>query len=185
MRVANGFVLLTGLLAACATLPATQDTPFLPPGVFGVYLDNDVGAINYSSWAFASPANTRGSPVGAARAIIALEYLAGELKENPRWIKIDAAIPIHLDRAREDIRGFLGIRPDATPQLVVNALLALSFALQTGNQPAATQILSAPLFTQPPAQTLQRLSNLPYVQEANLATLRADSEMLADGGSQS
>src|SRR3978361_2577852 len=89
MRNGIGLVLAVGL-AGCATLPATPQTPYLPPSVFGVYEDNATGAINLASWAFASPANTRGNPAEAARAVIALEYLPGELVENPRWAGMDS-----------------------------------------------------------------------------------------------
>jgi hypothetical protein len=169
-------IVLACCLAGCATLPGTPQTPFLPPGVFGVYQDNDVGAINFSAWAFASPANTQGNPAEAARAVVALEYLPGELRENPRWVGMDASIKLRLGLARNDLRRILGIRPDAPPQVVVNAMLALAMNLQTGNQPAASQVLAGPPFTLPPEQTLQVLANLPYVQEANLATSRAEGQ---------
>jgi len=172
-------------LAGCASLPATRNTPFLPPGVFGVYEDNDTGAINQSAWAFASPANTSNNPIEAARAIIALEYLPGELSENPRWVGMSRSIKLRLGQAREEVRQIVGIRPDAPPQLVVNALLQLSWDLQTANQPAATQALQSPVFTQPPAMTLQSLSHLPYVQSANLATLRAEGGSFSGGGPRS
>ena len=180
MRAWVGPFLVAVSLGGCGSLPATERTPYLPPGVFGTYEDNDVGAINLASWAFAAPANTRGNPVAAAKAVIALEYLPNELAENPRWIEIDAAIPLHLGRARADLRRILGVRPDAPPQLVVNALLALALDLQSGNVPAAMQVLASPVFTLPPEQALQILANLPYVQEANLATSRADAEMLSN-----
>jgi hypothetical protein len=51
--------------------------------------------------------------------------------------------------------------------------------LQTGNQPAAMEVLTSPVFTRPPAQTLQILSNLPYEREANLATSRAANQNLS------
>src|ERR1700760_2230599 len=82
-------------LAACATLPPTPATPYLPAGVYGTYEDNDIGAINQSAWAFSSSENTRGNPVAAAKAVIALEYLSGELRENPRWVGVDAATRLH------------------------------------------------------------------------------------------
>jgi hypothetical protein len=182
MRAWIGLALLSVSLTACGSLPATQQTLFLPPGVFGVYLDNDTGAINLSAWAFASPANTRANPAEAARAVVALEYLPGELKEDARWIGLDASIPLHLARARDQLRQILGIRPDAPPQLVVNTLLALGLDLQTGNRAAAMAVLAGPIFTLPPEQTLQVLSNLPYVQEANLATARAAAEVSSDPG---
>lgn len=182
MRALMSLSLLTSCLTACAPLPVTQRMPFLPPGVYGVYEDNDVGAISQSAWAFASPANTRGDPVDAAKAVVALEYLPRELKENPRWVGIDAAIPLHMALARDDLRQILGIRSDAPPQVVINTLLALSLDLESGNQPAALEVLASPIFTRPPEHTLQVLSNLPYVQQANLATARAQEEYFPTGG---
>jgi hypothetical protein len=182
MRAPISLSILAVCFAACATLPATKQTPFLPPGVYGVYLDNDTGAIEQSAWAFASPANTRGNPVVAAKAVVALEYLSGELKENPRWIGMDSSIPLHMGLARDELRRILGIRLDAPPQVVVNTLMALALNLQSGNQAAAMQVLTSPLFTFPPEQTLQILSNLPYVQQANLATSRASNQAMPATG---
>jgi hypothetical protein len=168
-------------LAACATLPPTPSTPYLPPGVYGVYQDNDTGAISQSAWAFASPGNTAGNPIEAARAVIALEYLPGELRENPRWVAMDRAIKLRMGLARDQVRSILGIRPDAPPQLVVNTMLALSQNLGSGNRPAAMEVLASPIFTLAPDRTLQILSNLPYVQEANLATTRAENQSFQVG----
>jgi hypothetical protein len=165
-------------LGGCATLPPTQNTPYLPAGVFGTYEDNDTGAINQAAWAFASPANTRGNPLEAARAVIALEYLPGELTENPRWVGMDDLVKRRLWIARDGVRQVLGIRPDAPPQLVVNAMLALSGDLFVGNKAAAMQVLGSPLFTLPPEQTLRVLSDLPYMQDANLATSRVEDQSL-------
>ncbi len=182
MRTPLTLSILAVCLSACATLPATQRTPYLPPGVFGTYEDNDTGAINNAAWAFASPANTRGNPAEAARAVVALEYLPGELQENPRWVAMDSAIKLRMGQARDQLRQILGIRPDAPPQVVVNVMLALGLDLQTGNQPAAMQVLTSPIFTLPPERTLQILSNLPYVQEANLATTRAEDQSFPTSG---
>jgi hypothetical protein len=176
MRSAIGAIVVAAAVAGCATLPATQRTPYLPAGVFGIYEDNDVGAINLAAWAFASPGNTRGNPLDAARAVIAIEYLPGELVENPRWIGMDDLVKRRLEGARGEVRQVLGIRPDAPPQFVVNAMLALSADLQVGNWAAANQVLSSGLFTLPPDQTLRILSNLPYMQEANLATSRVANQ---------
>jgi hypothetical protein len=176
MRALVGLLLLAVGLGGCAALPPAPPVASLPPGVFGTYEDNDIGAINFAAWAFASAANTQGNPAEAARAVVALEYLPGELTRSPRWIGMDSAIKLHMGRARDDLRRILGIRPDAPPQFVVNTMLALALDLQMGNQPAALQVLSAPLFTRPPEQTLQILSNLPFVQEANVATSRAQDQ---------
>jgi hypothetical protein len=163
-------------LSACAALPASAEPPILPPGVFGLYEDNDVGAINQSAWAFAMPQRTRDNPIDAARAVIAVEYLADELLLNPRWVGMSEPSNGSMVRARTDTRRALGIAPNAPPQLVINALLRLTNALRAGDQAAAMQALAAPVFTLPSAQTFGILSNLPYIQSANVATLLAANE---------
>lgn len=182
MRALISVVLLALSLAACGSLPAPQNPPYLPPGVFGTYEDNDVGAINFAAWAFASPDHLKNNSIDAAKAVIALEYLSIELKENPRWVSMDPATAVHMARARDQLRQILGIRPDAPAQAVVNVLLALIQDLQAGNQQAAMQVLASPIFTKPPPETLRILSNLPYVQEANLATSRAAEQAFPAGG---
>src|SRR4051794_39076972 len=134
MRTLLTLPLLALYLAACATLPASRDTPYLPAGVYGMYEDNDIGAINQSAWAFSSPANTSGNPVDAAKAVIALEYLSGELRENPRWVGMDAATKLHMAQARDDLRRGPGVCPDAPPPLGGKTPLPLSARPQVGNQ---------------------------------------------------
>ena len=171
--------------AACTPIPASQRPAMLPPGLYGVYEDNDTGAINQSAWAFASPANLRNNPVDAIKAVIALEYLPAELRQNPRWVGMDRAIPTRMDQARAQVEQILGINPNAPRQLVVNALVAAAWDLQTGNQQAAMQALRSPVFTLPPERTLAILSDLPYVQEANLATSRALAQSFPGDGPRS
>lgn len=166
-------VLCAALLSACATVPPTAEQASLPPGVFGVYQDNDVGALNQSSWAFASPQRTRNDPIDASRAVIAVEYLADELPTNPRWFGMSAVSKVEMAQARADTRRVLGIAPGASSRRVVDALLWLNLALRQGDQATALKILAAPEFTLPPAQTLRILYNLPYIQSANLATIQA------------
>ena len=38
-------VLCMALLSACTAVPPPEEPPALPPGVFGMYQDNDVGAL--------------------------------------------------------------------------------------------------------------------------------------------
>lgn len=168
--------------AACAPLPARHATPSLPLSLYGAYQDNDTGAINQAAWAFASPANTSGNPLTAIKAVIALEYLSGELRENPRWVGMDTAVKLRMGQARDDMRQILGIRPDAPPQLVVNLLLRIGDELEAGDRAGALHVLTAPVFTMPPEQTLRLLSNLPYVRTANLATSRAEGQSFPVGG---
>ena len=74
----------------------------------------------------------------------------------------------------------LGIAPDAPSQFVVETLLQFGWLWQSGNWPAAMQVLASQVFTQPPQQTLQVLNNLPYVQSANIASTDAAAQMLPD-----
>jgi hypothetical protein len=182
MRIRSGVMLVCACLGACGTLPATGDTPYLPPGAFGVFEDNDTAAMNQSSWALASAERTRNDPIDAAKAVIAVEYLAGALRSSPRWSYMASTPKAQMLQARQDLRQVLGIQLNAPPQLVVNALLAMVAALAAGNEPAALQALSVPIFTQPPLQTLARLANLPYVRSANLATMQAVEEEYPSGG---
>ncbi len=164
------------LLSACVAAVPSVEPPSLPPGVFGVYEDNDIGALNQSSWAFALPRRTRDDPIDAARAVIAVEFLADELRSNPRWTGMSGTSKLGMVQARADIRHVLGIAPDAPAQRVVDALLRFTVALSAGDRAAAMQALGAPVFTLPPSETLEILSNLPYVQSANQATLQAANE---------
>jgi hypothetical protein len=163
----------------CAAPPPSAEPASLPPGVFGMYEDNDVGALNQSSAAFALPARTRNNPIDAARAVVAVEYLADELRVNPRWIGMSGTSKLGMVQARTDTRRVLGIAPDAPSPLVVDALLRLTVALRAGDQSASMQALGASVFTLPPSQTLRILSNLPYIQSANQVTLQAANEAVA------
>ena len=116
------------------------------------------------------------------KAVVALEYLSGELRQNPRWVGMDLSTKLHMAEARNNLRQIVGIRPDAPPQAVVNALLQLAEGLQFGSQAQAAQALTSPVFTGAPPETLQQLSNLPYDQTANLATARAGQQVLPIGG---
>jgi hypothetical protein len=169
-------VLSAALLSACAALPPSAEPASLPPGVFGMYQDNDIGALNESSAAFATPARTHDNPIEAARAVVAIEYLADELRVSPRWIGMSGTSKLGMVQARTDTRRVLGIAPDAPSPLVVDALLRLTVALQSGDQAASMQALGAPVFTLPPSQTLRILSDLPYIRSANQVTLQAANE---------
>ena len=166
------------LLCACAQVTPSVAPASLPPDAFGVYEDNDIGALNQSSWAFAAPRRTHDDPIDAARAVIAVEYLADELHRNPRWVDMDVTSALGMAQARKDTRRVLGIVQDAPPRSVVDALLRFTAALNASDQAEAIRTLGSPVFTLPPSQTLLILSNLPYIQSANVATLQAANAAL-------
>ncbi len=168
------------VVAACSVRPP-PDTASLPFAAFGT-MDNDVAAANQAAWAFAAPERTANNPVDAARAVAAIDYLAGELASNPRWLMISPLTKQQLVQARIDVRLALGIAPNARSQVVVNALLQFASEWQAGNQAAAIQTLAAPGFTLGPEATLRALGRLPYIQSANIASIDAANQMLAGGG---
>ena len=173
-------VVLCASLAACSAATPPPDTAQLPFAAFGT-MDNDVGAANVASAAFASPARTANDPVDGARACAAIDYLAGELSSNPRWVTLSPFTKQEMLQARVDVRAALGVAPGAPSQMVVGALLQFAAAWQAGNQQAALQYLGPPAFLHGPQQTLQILVNLPYIATANRASIDAANQMLPGG----
>ena len=177
MRIARVFV--CAMLAGCAITPP-PDTAQIPFAAFGT-LDNDTAAAGIAASAFASPARTANDPVDGARACAAIDFLAGELSSNPRWIGLSPFTKQEMLQARVDVRRVLAIRPEAPSQIVVDALLQFAAAWQYGDQATAMRMLTAPVFTLAPEQTLQILANLPVVRSANLASGDAVTQMLLGG----
>jgi hypothetical protein len=179
--VARVSVLLLCLcVAACGEIQRV-DTSQLPPGFYGLLTDNDTGAINEASWALASPDRTRGNPVEALRAAVAVEYLAGELSTAPRWAAMSPITKIQMLQARAEMRRALGVKLDAPSQVVVNAEIWALWDLERGDVAAAQQVLAGPISTQPPQQTLQVLNDLPTLPAARSATAAAELEQFRDG----
>lgn len=178
--VARCCVLLACLsIGACAYVQKT-DTSQLPPAFYGTLIDNDFGAINEASYALGSPSRTRGDPVEALRAAIAVEYLAGELNAAQRWYAMSPITKMQMLQARDEFRHVLGISPDARSQMVVNAEVRALWNLERGNIPGAQQVLALPPFTQPPQQTMQVLNNLPLLPAARAATADAAAQEFRD-----
>jgi hypothetical protein len=168
------------LVVGACSVPPPPDTATLPFAAFGT-MDNDLAAANQAAWAFAAPGRTANNPVDAARAAASIDYLAGELARNPRWLMISPLTKQAMVRGRIDVRQVLGIMPTAPSQVVVNALLRFAGEWQGGNQAGAIQALAAPGFTLPPEATLRVLENMPYIQSANIASIDASHQMLPGG----
>ena len=167
------------LLTACtaATDVPPPDTATLPPGLFDGP-DQDIAVAQFAENAFADPARTYGNAAQGCQAVLALDYLAGEVANSPRWNGIDPDIKAQLLQARAEIRQAVGIAPNAPSQLVVNSLTAALNDLSTGNQDAAAKALTNPAFPAGGAQVLKTLANVPYVASANFSTQGAAEAML-------
>jgi hypothetical protein len=181
MRIYAALGLIGLSLAACAAQKPVQPIAELPPGFYGMYEDNAVGAINQSSWALASPQRTMNNPLEAIKAVIAVDWLADELEVNPRWVVISPITKQHMKMARIDVRRVLGISADASSGAVVAALLSTAWSLELGARPDDISALKDPPFTLPPLQTFEQLSHLPYIATANIATSEAASQVLTNG----
>ena len=166
-------LLLAAWLPACSGLPGPVDTAQLPAGEFAS-ADPDVAAVNYAAAAFSDQASTYGNPAAGAEAALAVEYIAGALNTGARWTGIDPDIKSGLLQARTQVREALGVAPGAPSQAVVNALSAARMALQAGDTPSAEAALTGPVFTLPPAKTVEVLGNLPYMQPVDAVTLKAE-----------
>ncbi len=169
--------LLAALIpAACGTILAPADTARMPPGVFEG-TDPDVPAVQYAAYAFASSSRTYGNPAAGAQAVLALDYIAGQINSDPRWTNISTGTKVQLLDAREQARAALGIAPNAPSQQVVDSLVAVRNDLRANDQAGAQAAVTNPAFTKTPAETLQLLANLPYLQAVNLATTHASEEL--------
>ena len=173
-------LLAAGLLpAACAngSQPFVPDTARLAPGALGGF-DPDVNAANQAQWAFSTPANTRGRPAEAARAVASIDYIAGQFYTSPRWNRISALTKEQLLQGRAEVRQALGIVPNAPSQAVVDTMTGAFQALAVGDQAAAERFLSAPIHTRPGFPTLQVLYDMPFLRTANIATQHAAQELI-------
>ncbi|WP_158745563.1 hypothetical protein [Acidisphaera sp. L21] len=169
-------VSLAAFVAACGPLSAPPDTASLPPGVFGPS-DQDVPATQYAENAFADAARTYGNPMIAAQAVLAMDYIAGQLNTSPRWANIPADTKVELLNGRAETRAAVGIAPNAPSQLVIDSLVAARNDLAVGNKDAAIAALTNSAFPAGGARTIELLSNLPYIQLANLSTLHASTAL--------
>ncbi len=181
MRSRIQCVLLCLSIAACTTPVPEQRAAQLPAGVYGIFEDNDIGAINLSAWAFAVAQRTANDPLDAVKAVIAVEYLADQLNVSPRWIMMSPFAKQEMVQARVEVRRVLGIAPGAPSQDVVNALLRVAASLQAGDHDEAQRALATPVFSLPPAETLQMLTNMPFIRSANIATMDAAAQTSPNG----
>lgn len=163
------------LLAACSQsayrLPSTA---VMPPGALHTNGDPDVRALNIAAYGFAHYREMNANPAMATETIAALDYMGGQLNTSPRWVSMPSLFRLQMLQSRDIVRGLLSISPQTPSQDVVNTMLALSAAYQANDQPQINKLLASSIFTVPPAEVAQRLTNLPYLPVVNNATTHAD-----------
>jgi hypothetical protein len=120
-----------------------------------------------------------GQPAQAAMAAAQLEFLAVEMRSNPRYAPaVSPTVVQQLDRGRDEMRAFLGIAPDAPPQPVITSLRQAAAALRADNRAGAEAVLNQPrIFTAGPLVTLQRLAAMPRLRQVGIAADQVANEI--------
>jgi len=169
-------VAAAGLAAACGAITPPPDTPRVPAAALGTNGDVDEAAASIAAWDFADPSHTNGDPASAARGVIALEYMAGQMSSSPRYAAASPLVQQQMLDARQELRAVLGIAAGTPSQEVVDAMIAVENASLAGDVPGESRALSGPAFTLGADATRQRLLALPQLPITNVATEHAQFE---------
>lgn len=150
------------LLAGCSAAPGTPWLGGLGDPVRGAALRAPATLGDTSRWA--------GRPAEAAEAAAELEFLAKEFATNPRYApEANPAVGQQLEAGRREMREYLGVAPDASPDLVIAGLRRAAAALRSGSMAGAEASLSGPAFAYGPAATLGRLASMPRLPRVSEA----------------
>lgn len=165
------------MLAAMLLLGACESDP-MGNHLWG-FGDPVRGAALYAPRNLGNTARWDGQPAQAAMAAAQLEFLAVEMRTNPRYsVAVSPSVVQQLDRGRDEMRGFLGIAPDAPPQAVITALRQAAAALRDGDRGRAEALLNQPrIFTAGPLVTLARLGAMPRLREVGIAADQVANEI--------
>ncbi|MCS6932318.1 MAG: hypothetical protein NZM27_08930, partial [Acetobacteraceae bacterium] len=153
-------IALAALAAACGAPPPQQPPTTLPSGYLLGIGDPTRGAILEASAGFARPSALHGRPEAAARLVAALEHIAVAVPNDQMFRPFNPLVSLELPRARDEVRGLVGIAPAAPPQAVIDALYSASRALRAGDRAGAARALT-PDVAPDAAATLARLNALP------------------------
>ncbi len=158
------------LLVGCSAAPGTPWLGGIGDPVRGAALRAPSTLGDTSRWA--------GRPAEAAEAAAELEFLASEFATNPRYApEANPAVAQQLEAARREMRDFLGVAPDAAPDLVRAALRRAAASLRAGSRAGAEAALSGPTFAYGPSATLGRLASMPRLPRTAEAAGGVAAEM--------
>ena len=145
------------LAPGCAEMREPLRPVALPAGIApaGAGGDPAVEVIRAAAEGFADQGRgLAGRPAEAAQAAARLEYLAAAIPAGGRWAPMSPSVGFTLQGARQELRGALGTREDASPDAVVEALAAAAAAALRGSDRAsAGRALSPRLFLPGGAET--------------------------------
>lgn len=160
--------ILMGALALAACTPAAPP-PVLPPTETGGLNVRDPITVAAQSAGTFFRRPQPNQPAAAARAIADIEYLAGALATDDRWMGSGSLAQLELNQARDQGRSALGIPRTAPAQGVIDGLMAAATALDANDRAAVGRALPRDIFTAGPDQTVRRLSQPPRMPSASAA----------------
>lgn len=123
-----------------------------------------------AAYAFGDTRRLAGRPADAARAAADLEWIAVALPQDFRWTGANPLLFGQLRAARAELRGALGIAPDASPVAVTQRLGSAARLLDEGRRSDAAAALGE-------EAALDRLAALPRLPRAAAATALAQAEL--------
>ena len=170
-------VLFLGLLGlgACAATPV--ETAFLPEFRGFVSIDPVRHSIEQGADMLTHQNRLTGRPWETARLVQALEFLAVEVPNGPRWNVMLPTAQLALPAARAEWRQAFGIAPDARAQEVIDNLTELRAAFAEQRPAGAVAALRAPLFTPGGQETLNRFAEPPALPRTTRALIDARQEL--------
>lgn len=178
---AGSAILAILTLAACDEMRRPQAGAAPPAGLVAPSADPVRDAMKAAAEDFIDQGRKlQGNPAEAARAAARLEYVA---EAAPGWGPISPSVVIALRGARSEVRNALAADLDASPRLVMQALVAASNALARGDRAAAAAALPAPLFRGGGEQALRRLEQpgaLPYAEQATALLVQEATRLDAE-----
>lgn len=171
-------LLLLGLLGlgACATTPT--ETAILPEFRSFVSIDPVRHSIDQGADLLTRRGRLTGQPWETARLVQALEFLAVELPNGPRWNVVLPMAQLTVPAARAEWRQAFGIAPEARAQEVIDSLTELRNAYAEQRPAAAPAALRAPLFTPGGQETLNRFADPPALPRTTRAMIDARQELI-------
>ncbi|MCA3324776.1 MAG: hypothetical protein INF75_05290 [Roseomonas sp.] len=173
-------VFLAGLigLGACSGTP--PEVAQLPEFRGFLSIDPVRYSIEQGADILTNPRRHTGQPWETARLIQALEFLAVELPNGPRWNVVLPMGQLAVPAARPEWRQAFGIAADARAQEVIDSLTELRRAFAARSPAAAVAALRSPLFTPGGQDTLNRFGEPPALPRTTRAMLDARMELAAN-----
>jgi hypothetical protein len=171
-------VFFLGLLGLGACAAAPIETAFLPEFRGFVSIDPVRHSIEQGADLLTHRSRLAGQPWETARLVQALEFLAVEVPNGPRWNVMLPMAQLTVPAARAEWRQAFGIAPEARAQEVIDNLTEFRTAFAEQRPTAAPAALRAPLFTPGGLESLSLFADPPALPRTTRAVIDARQELM-------